>query len=232
MRVEDIMTKTVVSAAPETTILDLATLMLENRVSAIPVISDGSIVGIVSEADLLRRYELGTQRDAVARPWWQRLFADKDAPWSYVQAHAMTVKDIMTTPVVSVEDGASVGDVAALFESQHIRRAPVLKAGAMVGIVSRADFVRALVAQAEILRDPRPKSDEWIRRELLEELESHGWWHPDRSRVAVQDGIVQISGLSDSPQEQMAVRVAAENIAGVRGVEDTRSLSVAPGGYL
>ena len=232
MRVEDIMTKTVVSAAPETTILDLATLMLENRVSAIPVISDGSIVGIVSEADLLRRYELGTQRDAVARPWWQRLFADKDAPWSYVQAHAMTVKDIMTTPVVSVEAGASVGDVAALFESQHIRRAPVLKAGAMVGIVSRADFVRELVARSETRRDPRPKSDESIRRALLKELESHRWWRPDLSQVAVQDGIVQISGLFESPQEQLATRVAAENITGVRGVEDTRSLSVAPGGYL
>ena len=232
MQVEDIMTKTVVSAALETTILDLATLMLENRVSAIPVISDGCVVGIVSEADLLRRYELGTQRDAVARPWWRRLFADEDAPWSYVQAHAMTVKDIMTTPVVSVEEGASIGDVAALFESQHIRRAPVLKAGVMVGIVSRADFVRALVARSETRRDPRPKSDESIRRALLKELESHRWWRPDRSQVAVQDGIVQISGLFDSPQEQLATRVAAENITGVRGVEDTRSLSVAPGGYL
>jgi len=232
MKVRDIMTRTVVSAAPETNILELATLMLENRVSAIPVISDGSVVGIVSEADLLRRYELGTQRDAVPRPWWRRLFVDEEAPWSYVQAHAMTVKDIMTTPVVSVEDGASVGDVAALFESEHIRRAPVLSAGAMIGIVSRADFVRALVARVETRRDPRPKSDESIRRALLEELESHSWWRPDRSRVDVRDGIVHVSGLFDTPQEQVATRVAAEKIPGVRGVEDTRTLSLAPGGYL
>jgi len=232
MRVRDIMTRAVVSAAPETSVLDLATLMLDNRVSAIPVISGGSLVGIVSEADLLHRYELGTQRDAAARPWWRRLFFDEDAPWDYVEAHAMRVRDIMTTPVVSVEDDASVGDVAALFESRNIRRAPVLKAGTMVGIVSRADFVRALVARAEIQRDPRPKSDESIRRTLLKELESHGWWRPDRSQVAVQDGIVHISGLFDSPQQRVATRVAAENIAGVRGVEDTRSLSVAPGGYL
>jgi predicted transcriptional regulator len=144
----------------------------------------------------------------------------------------MTVKDIMTTPVVSVEAGASVGDVAALFESQHIRRAPVLKTGAMVGIVSRADFVRALVARSETRRDPRPKSDESIRRALLEELESHSWWRPDRSRVDVRDGIVHVSGLFDTPQEQVATRVAAEKIPGVRGVEDTRTLSLAPGGYL
>ena len=232
MKVRDIMTRTVVSAAPETNILELATLMLENRVSAIPVISDGSVVGIVSEADLLRRYELGTQRDAVPRPWWRRLFVDEDAPWSYVQAHAMTVKDIMTTPVVSVEDGASVGDVAALFESEHIRRAPVLSAGAMIGIVSRADFVRALVSRVETRRDPHPKSDESIRRVLLEELESHSWWRPDRSRVDVRDGIVHVSGLFDTPQEQVATRVAAEKLPGVRGVEDTRTLSLAPGGYL
>ena len=232
MKVRDIMTRTVVSAAPETNILELATLMLENRVSAIRVISDGSVVGIVSEADVLRRYELGTQRDAVPRPWWRRLFVDEDAPWSYVQAHAMTVKDIMTTPVVSVEDGASVGDVAALFESEHIRRAPVLSAGAMIGIVSRADFVRALVSRVETRRDPHPKSDESIRRVLLEELESHSWWRPDRSRVDVRDGIVHVSGLFDTPQEQVATRVAAEKIPGVRGVEDTRTLSLAPGGYL
>ena len=232
MRVRDIMTRTVVSATPETSVLDLATLMLDNRVSAIPVISGGSLVGIVSEADLLHRYELGTQRDALERPWWRRLFVDEDAPWSYVEAHAMRAGDIMTTPVVSVEDDAPVGDVAALFESRNIRRAPVLKAGTMVGIVSRADYVRALVARAEIRRDPRPKSDESIRRALLKELESHRWWRPARSQVAVQDGIVQNSGLFYSPQEQLATRVAAENITGVRGVEDTRSLSVAPGGYL
>ena len=88
MRVEDIMTRTVISAAPETSVLDLATLMLDNRVSAIPVISGGSLVGIVSEADLLRRYEIGTQRDAAARPWWRRLFVDEDAPWCYAQAES------------------------------------------------------------------------------------------------------------------------------------------------
>lgn len=138
----------------------------------------------------------------------------------------------MTTPVVSIEHDASVGDVAALFDSRKIRRAPVLKAEAMGGIVSRADFVRALVARAEFRRDPRPKSDESIRRALLRELESQRWWQPDRSRVTVKEGIVHISGLFDSPQERVAARVAAENIVGVRGVEDSRSPSVAPGGYL
>ncbi len=232
MQVRDIMTKTVVSFDPDTSVLDLAALMLDNRVSAIPVISGGLVAGIVSEADLLRRYELGTQREVGEKPWWRRLFADEDAPWSYVEAHAMRVQDIMTTPVVSVDHEAAIGDVAALFESRNIRRAPVLKEGVMVGIVSRADFVRALVARADTRRDPRPKSDESIRRELLDVLESYAWWRPDRSRLEVRDGIVHISGLFDSPQERVATRVAAEHIAGVIGVEDIRTLSVAPGGYL
>lgn len=226
------MTRTVVSATPGTSVVDVANLMVDNRVSAIPVVGDGKLAGMVSEADLLHRYELGTERDAGAQPWWRRLFLGTDAPWSYVEAHAMKVRDIMTTPVVSIESDASVGDVAALFESRRIRRAPVLRAGEMVGIVSRADFVRALVARTEARRPPSPKSDESIRRALLGELESHRWWHPERVRVEVHDGIVHLTGLFDSPQEQVATRVAAENIAGVRGVQDTRSLSVAPGGYL
>jgi hypothetical protein len=102
----------------------------------------------------------------------------------------------------------------------------------MVGIVSRADFVRALVARSDTRRDPRPKSDELSRRALLEELESHSWWRPDRSRLEVRDGIVHVSGLFDTSQEQLATRVAAEKIPGVRGVEDTRALSLAPAGYV
>ena len=87
-------------------------------------------------------------------------------------------------------------------------------------------------ARAESRQDQRPKSDEGIHRTLLNELELRPYWLSDRSRVAVRDGIVHISGLFDSPHEAVATRVAAEKIAGVRGVEDTRTLSLAPGGYL
>ena len=232
MQVRDIMTRTVVSATPGTSVLDAAALMVDNRISAIPVISGDSVVGIVSEADLLHRYELGTERDPAARPWWRRLFAGEEAPGSYVEAHAMKVRDIMTTPVVSVDESTSVGDVAALFESHNIRRAPVLRAGSVVGIVSRADFVRALVARAKTRPDSRPKSDESIRNSLLEELESQRWWRPDRSDVTVRDGVVHVSGQLDSLEEKVATRVAAENTPGVRAVEDNRSLFIPPGGYL
>ena len=232
MQVSDIMTRTVISAAPDSSVLDLAALLVDNRISAVLVINCGTLVGIVSEADLLHRYEIGTDRDPSARPWWRRLFSSDEAPWNYVESHAMKVRDIMTTPVVSVAEDTSVADLAELFESRHLRRVPVLKSGAVVGIVSRADVVRALVEQAKTRHRERLTGDESIRTALLAELESQSWWQPDRCEVSVVDGIVHFSGLLDSVQEKEAARVAAENIPGVRGVEDSRSVLIAAGGYV
>jgi CBS domain-containing protein len=232
MQVSDIMTRTVISAAPDSSVMDLAALLVDNRISAVLVINCGTLVGIVSEADLLHRYEIGTDRDPSARPWWRRLFTSDEAPWNYVESHAMKVRDIMTTPVVSITEDTSVADLAELFESVHIRRVPVLKHGAVVGVVSRADVVRALVAQAKTRHKERLTSDEAIRTALLAELDSQSWWQPDRGDVSVVDGIVHISGLLDSVQEKEAARVAAENIPGVRGVEDSRSVLIAAGGYM
>ncbi len=232
MQVKEIMTRPVISAGSDTSVLDVAALLVEHRISAIPVIDGGTVVGIVSEADLLHRYEIGTERDPAARPWWQRLFAGEDAPWNYVESHAMKVRDIMTTPVVSVADDMPVAELAALFESRGIKRAPVLNAGAVVGIVSRFDFVRALAARAKVGHPAHSASDESIRTALLAELESQRWWRARRSDVRVVNGVVHISGLLESPEEKVAARVAAENIPGVRGVEDNRSVAVPAGGYM
>jgi len=233
MHTRDIMTRTVVSATPDTSVLDAAHLMVEGHISALPVVSGGAVVGILSEADLLHRYEIGTARHTTGRSWWWgRLFADRGESWSYIQAHAMKVRDIMTAPVVAIEETMAVGDIAALFESRRIRRAPVLRDGAMVGIVSRSDFVRALVARATIRHDERPRSDEWILRSLLEELGSQRWWRSDRSEVSVTDGIVHISGWIDNEADKLAARVAAENVSSVRRVEDTRAISDPPPNYI
>lgn len=232
MQVSDIMTRKVISAAPDSSVMDLAALLVDNRISAVLVIDCGTLVGIVSEADLLHRYEIGTDRDASALPWWRRLFAGDEAPWNYVESHAMKVRDIMTKPVVSVTEEMPLGELASLFESRGVRRVAVLKHGAVVGIASRADLVRALVAQAKIRGNARSASDESIRTALLAELQAQSWWQPDRCDVSVIDGIVHISGLLDSVQEKDAARVAAENIPGVRGVEDSRSVLIPAGGYM
>src|SRR5688572_28176748 len=111
MQVSDIMTRGVIRAVPESSVLDLAALLVDNRISAVPVIDGGTLVGIVSEADLLHRYEIGTGRDPSAVPWWRRLFAGDGAAWNYVESHAMKVRDIMTTPVVSVTEDMPLGDL-------------------------------------------------------------------------------------------------------------------------
>jgi CBS domain-containing protein len=231
MRVRDIMTRRVISAAPDTSVLDAAALLVDNGISGVPVVDRDAVVGMVSEADLLHRHELGSARDAASLPWWRRLFAGEDEAAIYVEAHATKVGDIMSRPVVSVVESMPVGELAALLEAHNIRRAPVLDSGSMVGIVSRADFVRALVNRARV-RPTGPRSDETIRRELLTALTAQGWWRPALCDVTVADGVVHVTGVIGSMQEKVATRVVAENIAGVRGVEDDRSLEIPAGGYL
>lgn len=231
MQAKDIMSKNVISVAPETSVVEAAALMVGKRISAVPVISDGTVVGIVSETDLLHRFELGTQRTTAAQPWWRRIFESDSSSWIYVQAHAMKVRDVMTPRVVTIAEDTSVADIAALFEKHKIKQAPVVKSGLTVGIVSRADFMRALVARAKPARKPRPEGDAAILRALLAELESQTWWRPDRSKVSVRNGIVNYSGEIDDPEEKLAARVAAENIPGVRGVEDSRLISIPAAGY-
>ncbi len=231
MQARNIMTSPVIRATPDISILEAAALLVDHRISAIPVVDGDAVVGIVSEADLLRRSEIGTQRSSGSHPWWRRIFASDKEPSNYIEAHAMKVGDIMTAPVVSIGEDMPVSEIAALFESHKIKRAPVLRAERLVGIVSRSDFVRALVSRAKPEHNMQPKSDESIRVALLAELESQSWWRPDRCRFSVNGGVVHYSGGYDDLDEKIAARVAAENIPGVRAVEDSRSISIAAAGY-
>ena len=231
MRARDIMSRTVISVTPETSVLEAAALMVDKRINAVVVVKGKAVVGIVSESNLLHRYELGTQRDPAALPWWRRLFdADKSA-WNYVEAHTMKIRDVMVTQVFTVAEDTAAIDIAALFEEHKIKQAPVVKAGALVGIVSRADFVRALVARAKPAHDPLAKSDAAIKIALLAELESQPWWQADCSDVTVSDGVVHFIGHVNSSEDKAPARVAAENIEGVRAVEDDRALVVPSAGY-
>lgn len=231
MRARDIMSKSVVSVTPETSVLEVAALMVDHRINAVVVISGGAVVGIVSEADLLHRYELGTQRDPAARPWWRRILDADAAVSSYIEAHAMKVRDVMAKQVFTVEQDTPAIDIAALFEQHRIKQAPVVKDGSVVGIVSRFDFVRALVARTQRRQDAHPKSDAAIRRALLDELASQPWWHADRSDVSVEDGVVHFTGQVNTLDEKAPARVAAETIAGVRAVKDSRTEVVPAAAY-
>jgi|SRR5580704_13135491 CBS domain-containing protein len=224
MRAMDVMTTDVISVDPSTTIRDLATLLAERGISGAPVIdSSGQLVGIVSEGDLLHRAEIGTahRHRERRRSWWLDHFAAESAR-EYIKSHGGTVKDVMTQDVVTVTEEADLGDVATLLEARRVKRVPVTRDGKVVGIISRANLVRALGATKGALPREGEGDDRTIRARLLGELGHEDWatriWPED---IIVRDGVVHFWLSSDEPEEKKhALRVAAETVPGVRGVEE------------
>jgi CBS domain-containing protein len=223
MRAADVMTTDVITVDPDTTIQALATLLAERGISGTPVVdSSERLVGIISEGDLLHRSEIGTARRhrVRRRSWWLDHFASELAR-DYIKSHGRTVKDIMTRDVVTVSEDTDLGDVAALLEAKRIKRVPVVRDTKIVGIISRANIVRAVGATKGALAREGEGDDRTIRSRLLAELGREEWakvWPED---IIVRDGVVHLWVSSDeSGDKRRALRVAAEAIPGVRGVEE------------
>jgi CBS domain-containing protein len=221
MRAMDVMTTKVITVAPDTSVQDLASLLSERGISGVPVVEGDRVIGIVSEGDLLHRAETGTERRI--QPRRSRWFDDRPREQSardYIKSHGRTVRDVMTRQVIAVADTADLAEVAAVMETNRIKRVPVMRSGKLVGIVSRANLVRALAAAKKEATAPTEGDDQTIRQKLLAELSRRDWvklWADD---VIVKDGIVHF-WLGEQPEaERRALRVAAENIPGVRGVEE------------
>ena len=219
MKAADIMTREVVTVAPETNVAEIARLMLERHVSGVPVVEDGAPVGIVSEGDLLRRPESGT---APHHSPWLELFVSRDSlAAEYVQTHGRCARDVMTSGVITVGEATPIAEIAELLESRHIKRVPVVdEDGRLVGIVSRANLLQCLAS-----RTAPPSSytvdDQRIREALLAELNKEDWaGSPDPGNVIVEDGVVHLWGRIRSPEVRKAMVVAAQNIQGVKAVED------------
>lgn len=214
MQAQDVMTTLVATIDAGATVQEAAKLMLERRISALPVM-DGKdrVIGVISEGDLVRRTELGT---GTARSWWLRLLAE-NAAQDYLKTHGTSVSDVMTRPAVSVRRTTPLHEVARLLEKHGIKRVPVLEAGRLVGIVSRADLVRRL-ATAPARPAPRAASDRALRRKLLKQMAEAGV-NATYINVTVQGGIAHLWGAAASDAEQKALRAAAK-VAGIRRVED------------
>lgn len=224
MNASDIMTSPVISVGPRAPVGEIAALLLEKRISAVPVLDEGRLVGMVSEGDLLQRYEIGTEPPERAGSWWLRLFGDDRSAAGYVKSHARRAGDVMARPVVCVAAETPIAEIATLLATRGIKRVPVVRGGALVGIVSRANLVQAIAALPHPEKRIHPSSDDAIRGRLLTQLEQHSWWRPTQSSVLVNQGVVRFWGTVDSEDERDAARVAAESIAGVRRVDDRRRL--------
>lgn len=227
MKASDIMTSPVFTVEPDAQVKDVAATLFERRISAVPVVEQGALVGIVSEADLLHRQEIGTECLGRGGSWWLRLFSANPSVEDYIKSHARRARDVMTRRVVTVSPDAALADVAQILETHDIGRVPVVEAGRLVGIVSRANLVQALAVAAGTADASLSADDQGIRRQLLTELERQDWWRLDRANVIVTDGVVHFWGMVESDDARPAARVAAENVPGVRGVEDHRFLSYA-----
>ncbi|MFT3719998.1 CBS domain-containing protein [Pseudorhodoferax sp.] len=222
MQARDVMTRQVISVAPDASLREVVDLLLAHRISGMPVVERGTVVGLVGVGELMHRHEIGTDDPGAERSWWQRLLVGDPSAASYVRSHGTHVRDVMTQEVVGVPEDAPLARLAQIFEQRRIRRVPVLRDGRMVGLVTRADLVRAL---ARACTPSAPALDDaQICQRLARELERQSWWDGTWSTFQVSGGVVRFAGYVQRQADKDAARIAAENIPGVRAVEDERAL--------
>ena len=216
MNAGEVMSHNPIAVPAEAGLAEALRLMFDHHVSGLPV-ADGKtrLVGILTEGDLLRRSELGT---AGQRSRWLDLLMSGRLASEYVRTHTRRVSEIMTRDVVSVAEDTPLTEVVRLMERHRIKRVPVLRDGALIGIVSRADLLRAI--QRLLVAEPKTAaSDETIRRHVLDEL-ARAPWAPHGLTVDVANGVVTLDGVILDEQKRSALRVAAENVPGVKAVVD------------
>jgi CBS domain-containing protein len=220
MIVSDVMTRKVLSVPPDETVEHAANLMLKHGISGLFVVdAKGELAGVVTEGDLLRREEIGTERH---RPWWlQVLVSPGKQALDFTRAHGRRVSDIMTPDVISVASTTTLEEVVETMEKQRIKRVAVTENGRMVGVVARSDLLRALLShEREKQAPPTQEDDRTIRTGILAALEAASWAPMTTLNVTCANGVVDVWGTITNPDERRAICVIAENVAGVKTVHD------------
>lgn len=213
-----VMTSPTITISPGASVRQAIATMLDNHVSGLPVVDEnGRLVGVVSEGDMLRRAEIGTERQ---RPkWLEFLLGPGRSASEYVHNHSRRVADLMTDDPVSVDEHASLEVVVALMEKHGVKRVPVLRDGAVVGIVTRSDLLRAFLNSTEA-PTAGARSDEDVKADVLAAIDAQKWAPAGSIHVTVRAGHVTLSGTIFDDRERDAIRVCAENIPGVTAVTD------------
>lgn len=234
MLAKDVMTWNVVTARPEHTVLSTVRKMIDHGISGMPVIdASRQVVGIVSEADLLRRSEIGTEKPRTA---WRRFLAGPGKlAEDYVRTHGRKVGEIMTVPVETVTETAPLEDIVAMMEKRRIKRVPVVRDGKLIGIVTRMDILRAFTEH--LLEEVTPTAGKMSDFDLMHSVERAIANVPGHHRLSleVDEGVVTLDGVIFDNRERKALVVAAENVPGVKGVKDNIAYiepasAMAPGG--
>ncbi len=219
MKTADIMVTNVVSVGPDTPVREIASLMLERRISGLPVVdAERRVLGIVSEGDLIRRPEIGTDRAPSA---WLSLFVSADArARDFVKTHGLKARDVMSRPAVCVAPVAPLAEVVRLLERHRVKRLPVVEHGKLAGMVTRTDLLRALHARQALPESDVPRADGEIRKRVMAALEGADWGGNLIVNVQVVQGVTHVWGAVDSEDQRRALRVAVESVPGVTVVEE------------
>lgn len=219
LRARDLMTTEVVTVPPATPATSLARLLAERGISAAPVTDpEGRLLGIVTEADLLRRLAGAENKPA---GWLRGLFRNPDRQAErYAKTHGMEARDVMTEEVVAVEPDATAEHCARVMEERGIKRLPVVRDGRLVGLVSRADLLRAVLEPPARIGTEAQERDARIRAALRKEMREQSWAGGLYTFADVQDGVVTLRGFVRSDEVRRGLRVLAARIEGVERVED------------
>lgn len=216
MKARDVMTCHAISVGPELSVQAVANTLVKNGISAVPVVgSDGKLLGIVSEGDLIRRVETDTER---RRSWWLEMISSgRNLAAEFAKTHGLKAKDVMTTTVVTASPDTPLHEIADLMERHGVKRIPIVEKDEVTGVVSRANLVQALASAKKDMS--AEDTDEALREAVVAQI-SRQPWGQSIVNVIVRDGAVDLWGIVDSAEEKAAVRIAAERIPGVRSVND------------
>ena len=222
MNAADVMVSNVITVRPDTSVAEIAEILLTNRISGMPVVDEaGALLGIISEGDLIHRVEVGTER---RRSWWLELLSGKQIlAHEFIKAHARKAADLMTHPVITVKPDTPLSDLACLLDKHRIKRVPVTENGKLVGIVSRANLVQALFNPRQAIASEKTITNSALREKILAQLRLEPWW-PSDVNVIVDDGTVELWGVVESQVEKDAIRVAIEGTPGVHSISNHLSV--------
>lgn len=231
MNVGDAMTYEVRTALVTDPVSLAMHIMLGARVSGLPVVDDkGALVGMLTEGDLLRRSEIGTERQR--QRWLEIVLGPRRLAQEYVETHSRRVGDLMTTAVLTVEESTPLADAISLLEKHHFKRVPVMRNGRLIGILSRADLMRAFLKVLPKGEAAAKTSDADIQHHIEQEMMRHPWITRSAIQVTVQQGAVDLDGVVTNEAMRNALRVLVENVPGVVGVKDKLTTVEPTTGYI
>jgi len=217
MQVRDAMTTNVIGIKSEASIAQAIEIMLRSHISALPVFDEKqALVGILSEGDLLRRPELGTEKRRSR--WLEFLIGPGRFASAYVHTHGRKVDEVMTTDVVTIGPTATLAEAVDLMNRHNIKRLPVMQNGFAVGVIARADLLRAMAA---LLRTPsKLNTDAEIRDSILDQFKQQEWTPIAPIAVDVHQGVVELRGSLSDERQRQAIKVIVENVPGVTAIHD------------